>query len=205
MTDIERNGYPKLMDSNKDTREKSCFKKVSGKKLLCFDCEQLLNDRYEKYFKQRWFDEKALPNELLNNTEIKISGLDYGKFKLFHLSVLFRASVSSLPEFEQVTLGVHEKSLRYMLINDLPGSDRKYPVLCHALTKGSHEIQYGLITNPFKTRLPSGHTSYGFCFGGCVWYYIVDKREIAAFSNFMLTSRGELGIMSTPWETFLNL
>jgi hypothetical protein len=71
-----------------------------------------------------------------------------------------------------------------MLINDLPGSDRKYPVLCHALIKGSHEIQYGLITNPFKTRQPSGHTSYGFCFGGCVWYYIIDSREVAAFSTF---------------------
>jgi hypothetical protein len=174
-------------------------------KLLCFDCEQLLNDRYEKYFKQLWFNEKVLPSKFDADTEIKINGLNYGKFKLFHLSILFRASVSSLPEFGQVTLGAHEKPVRDMLINELPDSDNKYPILCHALTKDNHEVQYGLITNPFKTRQPSGHTSYGFCFGGCVWYYIVDSREIAEFSSFMLTSKGELGIMPTHWEIFLNL
>ncbi|OAI17660.1 hypothetical protein A1507_10455 [Methylomonas koyamae] len=27
-------------------------------RLLCFDCEQLLNNKYEKYFKTAWFDEK---------------------------------------------------------------------------------------------------------------------------------------------------
>jgi hypothetical protein len=186
-------------------KKRKLLQKGLREKLLCFDCEQLLNDRYEKYFKQLWFDKKALPSKFGDDTEIRLNGLDYSKFKLFHLSILLRASVSSLSEFEQVTLGVHEKSLREMLINELPGSDKKYPILCHALTKSNHEIQYGLIINPFKTRQPSGHISYGFCFGGCVWYYIVDSREVAAFSSFMLTSKGELGIMSTPWEAFLNL
>lgn len=191
----QQQGYKRRKPLQKGLREK----------LLCFDCEQLLNDRYEKYFKRRWFDEKALPRELDADRSIRLSGLDYGKFKLFHLSVLFRASVSSLPEFEQINLGPHEEFLRDILINGLPGPDRKYAVLCHALTKGSHEIQFGLITNPFKMRQPSGHTSYGFCFGGCVWYYIVDSREVATFSSFMLTSKGELGIMSMPWDNFLNL
>ncbi|MEI6333114.1 MAG: hypothetical protein WCS87_01015 [Methylococcaceae bacterium] len=186
-------------------KKRKLLQKGLREKLLCFDCEQLLNDRYEKYFKQLWFDEKALPSKFGADTEIKLNGLNYGKFKLFHLSILFRASVSSLPEFEQVTLGVHEKSLREMLIYELSDSDKKYPILCHALTKGNHEVQYGLITNPFKTRQPSGHTSYSFCFGGCVWCYIIDSREVASFSSFMLTSKGELGIMSTSWETFLNL
>lgn len=194
----------KINEQKRGYEGKKLIQKGLREKLLCFDCEQLLNNRYEKYFKEIWLDKKTLPNEL-NDTEIKIIDLDYGKFKLFHLSILFRASVSCLPEFKQVSLGKHEEFIRGMIINDLPGSDRKYPVLCHALTKGNSEVQHGLITNPFKTRQPSGHISYGFCFGGCVWYYIVDSREVAEFSSFMLTTRGELGVMSTPWETFLNL
>lgn len=174
-------------------------------KLLCYDCEQLLNNRYEKYFHNQWINKKALPSELDTEHSIKLSDLDYGKFKLFHLSVLFRAGVSTLPQFEQVKLGPHEAFLREMILNNSPGSDKKYPVMCHAITTSNNEIQYGLITNPFKQRQPSGHISYGFCFGGCVWYYIVDSHEVASFSDFMLTSKGELGIMAMPWETFLNL
>jgi hypothetical protein len=42
---------------------------------------------------------------------VVIRGLDYSTFKLFHLSVLWRASVSSGPDFASVRLGVHEERI----------------------------------------------------------------------------------------------
>ena len=154
-----KNRYKKLKPLQKGIREK----------LLCHDCERLLNDRYEKYFKKLWFDKKALPEIMPASGSITLSGLDYRKFKLFHLSILFRASVSTLSEFKQVSLGKHEEILRRAILNDLDIPENMYVLLCHAITKNKSEIQYGLITSPFKLRQPNGYISYGFCFGGCVW------------------------------------
>ena len=62
-------------------------------KLLCHDCEQLLNNRYEKYFKRLWFDENPLPRALRNGNSFILRNIDYHKFKLFHLSILFPDTV----------------------------------------------------------------------------------------------------------------
>ena len=66
--------------------------------LLCEGCEQFLNDKYEKPFKKYWFDKKPLPNSL-RSEGIRLRGIDYATFKLFHLSILFRCSVASSETF----------------------------------------------------------------------------------------------------------
>lgn len=88
-------------------------------KLLCQKCEQLLNDYYEKYFRNFWFVSSQIPFKCDIEKIYKISGIDYVKFKLFHLSILFRASISSLPTFSQVSLGPHEGKICEMLINQV--------------------------------------------------------------------------------------
>src|SRR5574337_198522 len=88
--------------------KKRLIQKGLRERLLCSECEQLLNNRYEKYFKALWFDQGALPSTIESGVTFELHGLDYHKFKLFHLSVLFRAGVSSLPQFSQVKLGAHE-------------------------------------------------------------------------------------------------
>jgi hypothetical protein len=194
-----------IIDSNeKKYKKRKPIQDGLKEHLLCIDCEQLLNDKYEKYFKTAWFDEKKCP-ETIPSEGIKITGLNYSKFKLFHLSVLFRASVSSLPEFNEVNLGPHENTLREILLNDAHVPDTKYTVVCHAITKIDNQIHLGLITSPFRLRQPNGYNSYGFCFAGCVWYYVVDNRATSYFSDFMLRSNGELDILGIPWDDFLNL
>ena len=59
--------------------------------LLCRQCEQLLNDRYEQPMSKAW--REFLPDEIDRDSHL-IDGIDYGTFKLFHLSVLWRASVA---------------------------------------------------------------------------------------------------------------
>jgi len=55
-------------------------------RLLCFDCEQFLNDRYEKPLKAEWLDSPSYRNR--HRSAIEINGLTYDTFKLCHLSVL---------------------------------------------------------------------------------------------------------------------
>src|SRR3989304_4401196 len=52
--------------------------------LLCSECEHFLNDNYEKYFHEFWYEKKNMPKEAVSNI-YKVRGLDYAKAKLFLL------------------------------------------------------------------------------------------------------------------------
>lgn len=93
--------------------------------LLCNDCEQFLNDNYEKPFKHYWMDQHPLPVRLPPEG-VLLNGIDYRMFKLFHLSVLFRAGVSTRPMFEDVDLGPHRAALRQMVRSKNPGRPENY-------------------------------------------------------------------------------
>ena len=176
-----------------------------NEKLLCRQCEQLLNERYEKFFHKLWFKKGALPAIISPGSVLQLSELDYHRFKLFHLSILFRASVSSLPEFSQVKLGLHEETIRGMLLDNNPGRECEYVIIAHMVTSDNYKINFNLITSPFKTRQPNGSISYVFCFGGCAWYYIVDSRSVLDYSKFMLKADGTMSLMSLGMNSFLGL
>src|SRR6266849_5839504 len=59
--------------------------------LLCFECEQRIN-KYEVYFRDIWYEKKKLPPVVMRQY-VEINGIDYTLFKLFHLSIVWRASV----------------------------------------------------------------------------------------------------------------
>jgi hypothetical protein len=106
--------------------------------------------------------------------------------------------------FSQVVLGSHEEEIRRMLWNDDPGDDTHYVILANAIIDESNKIKYDLVTAPHKQRLPNGDNSYGFCFAGCEWYYVVDKRRINYFSDFQLKSNGTMKLTTINWRKFLN-
>ena len=79
--------------------------------LLCDDCERLLS-KYESYFSSVWYGPQGLPSEIPSGVGLVTkSGLDYTLFKLFHLSILWRASAAKLKDFHGVALGRHEEAL----------------------------------------------------------------------------------------------
>lgn len=94
---------PQLIKMNVGTSEKPALENADWKeKLLCSDCEQFLSNRYETtqltYLRNGRIVQKH-PNR------ITFSSFNFEKFYLFWLSILWRASVSSLPAFKHVDLG----------------------------------------------------------------------------------------------------
>jgi hypothetical protein len=57
-----------------------------------------------------------------------VENIDYKKFKLFLLSILWRASVTKLPVFSEIQLGPHQEKIRKMIFEDDPGEEDDYPV-----------------------------------------------------------------------------
>ena len=108
---------------------------------------------------------------------VEIHGLDYTLFKLFHLSILWRASVSNRDEFRNVKLGPHEETIRKMLLADDPGAPQTYPFWGRILfDPADRRVTDDVIVEPEASRVDA-HYIYVFTFGGCAWYYIVSSHD----------------------------
>src|SRR5690606_22273539 len=95
--------------------------------LLCIDCEEKFS-RHEKYVAEVFSGKREVFLSRAGGLVIA-EGIDYTKFKLFALSVLWRAGVSRNNFFRDVELGPHQEKLRYMLLNDHPGESSEYPFI----------------------------------------------------------------------------
>ena len=82
---------------------KPVYRNVDPKeKLLCRDCEQFLSVNYEQYGTTLTKNPK---NVVKYKEHVKFKKFDYKKWYLYHLSILWRASISSLKEFSSIELG----------------------------------------------------------------------------------------------------
>lgn len=166
-------------------------------KLFCSDCEQHLNDKYEKPFLKQWSVENPLPSQM-NLDSVFSATYDYATFKLFHLSILFRASVSSLATFHEVNLGVHEERIRQMILNEDPGRDWEYPILAFAVLN-ENDVEKRLISQPISGR-HEGHRAYGQIYGGAMWWILVSSHRNDLFCRAGLQPTGDIKMLAEPWN-----
>ena len=180
------------------TKSRRFIQKGYREKLLCLECEGRLS-KYEKYFADTWFGKNGLP-EYVQGEGVVLKALDYRPFKLFHLSILWRGSVSRLRQFADVSLGKHEEIIRTAIINDDPGPELRYPFFAAVLVEEpSGKVRDELIVSPIAKRLRA-HRVYFFTFAGCCWFYVVSGHPIEPHLRpFILRSSGQLRLRRWHW------
>lgn len=183
----------------KDPSDQGYAQKGVRSKLLCRDCESLLNGRYEKPFKAYWYDEDALAPFRAGEDAGWLINIDYSSFKLFHLSVLFRASVSDHPNFHEVDLGPHEDRIRQMLLDQDPGDEWQYPIMCSVVEGAKGDVWDKLVGVARRIKL-DGQWGYYFTFAGAQWTYRVSSHPSKAFESLHLTQQGRLPVAKLPWK-----
>lgn len=107
---------------------------------------------------------------------IQVENVDYKIFKLFQLSLLWRASVSNREFFSKVELGPHENTIREMLIAEDPGNPETFGCIMLAIMKSPKELMHEMITQPEQFRT-SSHRWYKFLFAGCGWMFVVSSHK----------------------------
>lgn len=167
-------------------------------KLFCYDCEQHLNESYEKPFMQQWTIDFPLPDRM-DQDSAHSATYDYNSFKLFHLSILFRSSVSSLSTFREVNLGMHEERIRKMIISQDPGKEWEYPILAFAVLNGRGEVERRVISCPISGR-HEGHIAYGQIYGGAMWWLLVSSHRNDLFCRHGLQPSGRITMIAEPWN-----
>lgn len=160
-------------------------------RLLCGDCEQHLS-RWESYASTLLY-QKAQVEEI--SVGLRVVNVEYKTFKLFLLSLLWRAGATGRKEFSEVSLGPHEEKLRKMLIESEPGPPEKYgcmPVLCPEYK----DLLQKMIISPDTVKVRAHHV-VRFLLGGIFWNFFVSSHTPSiASENVFLTKNGDLTILA---------
>ena len=150
-----------------------------SERLLCVCCEQRLN-AYETAFKKAWMD--TIPSDFRHlrtralEDVISVDIPDYATFKLFHLSVLWRAAVSSGFKIGGgISLGRYEAEIAQMLRDGDPGRPGDFPFF--------GVLNLGEDKRPVPTVAPlahgagryEGHHYYLMSYAYCDWFFFVAR------------------------------
>jgi hypothetical protein len=180
------------------SRGRQLIQKGIREPLLCESCEQHINEHCEKPFRSQWFDTSSLP-VTWNPEDMYWGKYDYTSFKLFHLSVLFRAGVSSLPTYRAVSLGPHQERIRKMLLERDPGPTWLYPIYGYAVVHHVTRSLVRLVSAPEQMSY-RGHRCYGMMFGGVNWCYGVSSHRNPELELAGLRADGRMPFHAVPWN-----
>ncbi|RZB35712.1 MAG: hypothetical protein SRB2_02839 [Desulfobacteraceae bacterium Eth-SRB2] len=143
-------------------------------RLLCHECEQRFS-KWEGYARDVFNNQ---PLKLIEDNRVVVfSGLQYTPFKLFQMSLIWRASITSRPEINRIDLGPHAERIRKMLFENRPGEAHEYGSILMLPALGQELMQEFLYP---PERLPSkldGHSAYRAVFGGLFWLFIVSNHS----------------------------
>ena len=162
--------------------------KGERERLLCDGCEAQFS-RYERYASLILGSKLPIKVEREGNL-LTLFGLDYKKFKLFQLSILWRAGISTLPLFSRVQLGPHAERLRVMLLAEDPGLPEQYACIMWLLA-APEGIVPALIMQPTRVRMFE-KPAYKFTMGHLMWVYFVSSEAPSyPFQFCILREMGE--------------
>ena len=166
-------------------------------RLLCATCDNERIGSLETYAKEAW--DTKIPRRVSLGSSVTIDGLDYCRFKLFMLSVLWRAHVSKREQFEMVNLGPHGERIRRMLLRSEPGKRRDYPFTGVLLVEDDGTLYDRAISSPESKRILA-HTLYRWFFGGVIWAYRVSSHPYAELDSAALGLDGRLVLRVQRWR-----
>jgi len=177
------------------------------KDILCGVCDNELIAGWERYASGLLYGKvptghsqefKVVPGK---GTVMQVQ-LHYAQFKLFVLSILWRAHISTNPFFAKVKVPEHEALLRHMLLSQDPGSEDQFrtAVFCIRGFKGQ---PIGMIPNPGVSDNEVGHIAHFFING---MLYLIELPPPAPpdhspiFDHFALKGTGNLEIPQLQGE-----
>jgi hypothetical protein len=160
--------------------------------LLCQECETK-RSRWETYASDVMFGRSDVEVHVKSGFA-RVTGIDYGPFKLFLMSNLWMSGVAKQVFFQDVQLGRrHHERLRQMLLSEDPGEPWDYPCTVQALLDNG-ELSTQWIIKPVRSRL-AGQRCYQFVYGGFLWIQVVASHRLPnEFGAICLGRHGGMSI-----------
>jgi hypothetical protein len=176
------------------------FQKGLREYLLCSDCETAIG-RCESYSSSLL---RKLDAGVAENGYILHSSFDYTLFKLFAVSLIWRASVARNGFFAAARLGPFKERARMMLLSGDPGPPHQ---LGFALARvGQSAIAQTVVSGPFSFKW-RGQRAYHFVARGYRWVYLVSgiaEQFTAHFPFIGATTELRVPILNESDSDFLD-
>ena len=184
--------------------ESRCPKGFYDKSILCGDCDKRFGV-YDQEAIKLFLSDLSPYEKRAGDDSIYIippNAYNYKKLKLFFISMLWRASVSSNSSFQHVKLGdKYEKLALAVLKNPELDNEKLFPVFIFKLKETPKYPIEGVFIDPTYYRLRNVRM-YKFVFAGYSFNIKADKQELMPeFSKIALKSNSELVIVGkSPQE-----
>ncbi len=158
--------------------------------ILCEDCDNNILGSLESYASiviwggksnQKSYPKTEYKTNQLNQKYLHLTNINYSKFKLFLLSIIWRASISRQKIFNTISLGEHENIIGKMILENNPGKFYEYPVGLFVLNEN---ISTKMISNPIRYN-KDGDLSYLFLINGLVFNYKIDGHGDKELYDFL--------------------
>lgn len=138
-------------------------------RLLCAKCEGHMNEKFENSAKkvvQKIQNQPAVRDD----QALLIYDTDYTSFKLFAISLIWRAAVAQHNAFKKVLLGDHAERMRQMLLSCEPGDPHLYPCILFKLPIDAPPT----FSPPESLRKKiCGYRAYRSIIGGLTWVFVL--------------------------------
>ena len=153
--------------------------------LLCEECDNvLLGHYYEDYASKAMYGGQLPKSECpifqscISQHEIgfiKCENLNYHKFKLFLLSILWRASISTRTFFSEINLDKSDADkIRQMLLAKNGGMVDEFPIFISSYGN-NHNLPKQLIAQPRLITSTESLKLYSFMINSYFYFYYVNK------------------------------
>jgi hypothetical protein len=173
-------------------------------KILCKECDTGLLNNYEIYACNTFFkaiEGKRAKKIILTSKEkregferINVSGLDYNKLKLFFLSILWRAHVTTNSFFKSVNIAAYGDQIRLMLQKGIACDDLTFKIVLVKINKNS--------ARPFNALIPprkikeNNNSFYVFYINSYMIFFNISLyNQAPIFKNAYLKETGELELL----------
>lgn len=154
--------------------------------ILCESCDnRLLGGIYEDYVSKVMYADEISEDIKVSVTKCrnqhgvefsKCNNLDYTKYKIFLLSILWRAHISSRPIFSQINLGPHAEIIRKMIYEGDPGRPDDYAIFIMTFVNDPSASTDVIIT-PQLRRMADGHRVFVFLIAGFIYCFYLNSKS----------------------------
>lgn len=187
-------GLKKIVILDKKNPDKKHYPKRAPKGeyekgILCQNCDNNIIGGYEDYAAKVFNAEENEDNGGIiishNNGSISrdiaphffVSNIDYKKFKLFCLSILWRASISKRNIFENIDLGPkHNEAIRKLILSGEPDDFDVYPIRLSSVIEAK-QIDPNFILSPYFHRNSRGIKMVTFFISGFVLSFFLYSKN----------------------------
>jgi hypothetical protein len=150
---------------------------IYDENMVCEQCERLFSklDDYANSFFSAMISEDSFIIENNEKVAYIIKNYDYNNLKLFLVSMLWRASISSQSSFFDVNIGPFENQIKEMIKNNDPGDENTFSFI---LTRYDNSLASRANLSPLRGKwYDSDINCYVFYLFGWKCFIKVDQRH----------------------------